>query len=384
MIIDNVYVYTPNKTFVKGGIVLVGNCIQSVYEEKDTPQLNQEVIDGKGNYAIPGLIDLHFHGCKGDDFCDGKKDALGRIAEYEASVGVTAIAPATMTLPAEELEHILQVAAEYKKETRDCHKADLLGINMEGPFISHVKKGAQDEKNILPCNVEICDRFLKASEGLVKFIGVAPEESSNAIEFIKEVSSRVNVSLAHTNADYETAMAACKAGVNHAVHLYNAMPAFSHRAPGVEGAVFDSKDVMAEIICDGIHIHPSVVRATFQMMGADRMILISDSMRATGMPDGQYTLGGLDVKVVGRLATLVSDGAIAGSATNLMDCMRTVVKKMGIPLETAVACATINPAKSLGVEEEYGSIEKGKKADIVLLDSNLELTAVIKDGVKIK
>ena len=384
MIIDNVYVYTPNKTFVKGGIVLVGNCIQSVYEEKDTPQLNQEVIDGKGNYAIPGFIDLHFHGCKGDDFCDGKKDALGRIAEYEASVGVTAIAPATMTLPVEELEHILQVAAEYKKETRDCHKADLLGINMEGPFISHVKKGAQDEKNILPCNVEICDRFLKASEGLVKFIGVAPEESSNAIEFIKEVSSRVNVSLAHTNADYETAMAACKAGVNHAVHLYNAMPAFSHRAPGVVGAVFDSKDVMAEIICDGIHIHPSVVRATFQMMGADRMILISDSMRATGMPDGQYTLGGLDVKVVGRLATLVSDGAIAGSATNLMDCMRTVVKKMGIPLETAVACATINPAKSLGVEEEYGSIEKGKKADIVLLDSNLELTAVIKDGVKIK
>ena len=384
MIIDNVYVYTPNKTFVKGGIILVGNCIQSVYEEKDTPQLNEEVIDGKGNYAIPGLIDLHFHGCKGDDFCDGKKEALGRIAEYEASVGVTAIAPATMTLPVEELEHILQVAAEYKKETRDCHKADLLGINMEGPFISHVKKGAQDEKNILPCNVEICDRFLKASEGLVKFIGVAPEESSNAIEFIKEVSNRVNVSLAHTNADYETSMAACRAGVNHAVHLYNAMPAFTHRAPGVIGAVFDNKEVMAEIICDGIHIHPSIVRATFQMMGADRMILISDSMRATGMPDGQYTLGGLDVKVVGRLATLVSDGAIAGSATNLMDCMRTVVKKMGIPLETAVACATINPAKSLGVEDQYGSIEKGKKANIVLLDSELELRGVIKDGIKIK
>ena len=384
MIIDNVYVYTPNKTFVKGGIILVGNCIQSVYEEKDTPQLNEEVIDGKGNYAIPGLIDLHFHGCKGDDFCDGKKEALGRIAEYVASVGVTAIAPATMTLPVEELEHILQVAAEYKKETKDCHKADLLGINMEGPFISHVKKGAQDEKNILPCNVEICDRFLKASEGLVKFIGVAPEESSNAIEFIKEVSNRVNVSLAHTNADYETSMAACRAGVNHAVHLYNAMPAFTHRAPGVVGAVFDNKEVMAEIICDGIHIHPSIVRATFQMMGADRMILISDSMRATGMPDGQYTLGGLDVKVVGRLATLVSDGAIAGSATNLMDCMRTVVKKMGIPLETAVACATINPAKSLGVEDQYGSIEKGKKANIVLLDSELELRGVIKDGIKIK
>lgn len=384
MIIDNVYVFTPDKAFVKGGIILDGDKIRQVYEEKDAPQLNGDVLDGKGCYAIPGLIDLHFHGCKGDDFCDGDKAAIGRIAEYEASVGVTAIAPATMTLPVEELEQILHTAAEYKKETKDCRKADFLGINMEGPFISPAKKGAQDARNILPCNVEICDRFLKASEGLVKFIGIAPEESEHAGEFIREVHERVNVSLAHTNADYNTAMEACRAGANHAVHLYNAMPAFTHRAPGVVGAVFDNKDVMAEIICDGIHIHPSVVRATFQMMGADRMILISDSMRATGMLDGQYTLGGLDVKVVGRLATLVSDGAIAGSATNLMDCMRTVVKKMELPLETAVACATINPARSLGVEEQYGSLEAGKKAHVVLLDQDLELKAVIKDGVKIR
>ena len=384
MIIDNVYVFTPDKAFVKGGIILDGDKIRQVYEEKDAPQLNGDVLDGKGCYAIPGLIDLHFHGCKGDDFCDGDKAAIGRIAEYEASVGVTAIAPATMTLPVEELEQILHTAAEYKKETKDCRKADFLGINMEVPFISPAKKGAQDARNILPCNVEICDRFLKASEGLVKFIGIAPEESEHAAEFIREVHERVNVSLAHTNADYDTAMEACRAGANHAVHLYNAMPTFTHRAPGVVGAVFDSKDVMAEIICDGIHIHPSVVRATFQMMGADRMILISDSMRATGMPDGQYTLGGLDVKVVGRLATLVSDGAIAGSATNLMDCMRTVVKKMELPLETAVACATINPARSLGVEEHYGSLEAGKKAHVVLLDQDLELKAVIKDGVKIR
>lgn len=384
MIIDNVYVFTPDKAFVKGGIILDGDKIRQVYEEKDAPQLSGDVMDGKGCYAIPGLIDLHFHGCKGDDFCDGNKDAIGRIAEYEASVGVTAIAPATMTLPVEELEQILHTAAEYKKETKDCRKADFLGINMEGPFISPAKKGAQDARNILPCNVEICDRFLKVSEGLVKFIGIAPEESEHAAEFIREVHERVNISLAHTNADYDTAMEACRAGANHAVHLYNAMPAFTHRAPGVVGAVFDNKDVMAEIICDGIHIHPSVVRATFQMMGADRMILISDSMRATGMPDGQYTLGGLDVKVVGRLATLVSDGAIAGSATNLMDCMRTVVKKMDLPLETAVACATINPARSLGVEEQYGSLEAGKKAHVVLLDQDLELKAVIKDGVKIR
>ena len=269
--------------------------------------------------------------------------------------------------------------AEYKKE-QNPKGADLVGVNMEGPFISPVKKGAQDERNIMPCDTEICQRFIDASEGLVKFVGLAPEESDEAVAFVKAMKDKVNISLAHTNADYAHAKAAFDAGANHAVHLFNAMPAFTHREPGVVGAVSDSEHVMAEIICDGVHIHPSMVRAAFKMMGADRMILISDSMRATGMPDGQYTLGGLDVKVVGNHATLVSDGALAGSVTNLADCLRTVVKKMEIPLETALACATINPAKSLGIEDTYGSIAPGKKANIVLLDENLELKMVIKDG----
>ena len=194
------------------------------------------------------------------------------------------------------------------------------------------------------------------------------------------MKDKVNISLAHTNADYESAKAAFDAGANHAVHLFNAMPAFTHRETGVVGAVSDSEHVMAEIICDGIHIHPSMVRAVFKMMGAERMIFISDSMRATGMPDGQYTLGGLDVKVRGNRATLVSDGALAGSVTNLADCMRMAVTKMRIPLETAIACATKNPAISLGVYDERGSISVGKKADIVLIDKDLVLKTVIKDG----
>lgn len=398
MIIKNVQVYTEEQKFVPGEIVVRGDriaevhtavekettgaeCLEKKISENECSEDEEIVVDGEGAYAIPGLIDLHFHGCVGADVCDGTPEALKKIAQYEASIGVTAIAPATMTLPVEELEQILRNAAAYKKTQKTGgFEADLLGLNMEGPFISPVKKGAQDEKNIVPCNVEIAKRFLKASEGLVKFIGIAPEESSEAVAFIKEMKDSVDISLAHTNADYDTAMAAFAAGANHAVHLYNAMPAFTHRAPGVIGAVADSKHVMAEIICDNVHIHPAVVRATFAMMGAERMILISDSMRATGMPDGTYTLGGLDVNVNGNRATLVDGGALAGSVTNLMDCMRTVVKVMEIPLETAVACATANPAKSLGVYDTYGSISAGKKADIVLLDEDLALKMVIKDG----
>ena len=388
MIIKNVQVYTEEQKFVPGEIVVRGDriaevhtavekettgaeCLEKKVSENECPEDEEIVVDGEGAYAIPGLIDLHFHGCVGADVCDGTPEALKKIAQYEASIGVTAIAPATMTLPVEELEQILRNAAAYKKTQKTGgFEADLLGLNMEGPFISPVKNGAQDEKNIVPCNVEIAKRFLKASEGLVKFIGIAPEESSEAVAFIKEMKDSVDISLAHTNADYDTAMAAFAAGANHAVHLYNAMPVFTHRAPGVIGAVADSKHVMAEIICDNVHIHPAVVRATFAMMGADRMILISDSMRATGMPDGTYTLGGLDVNVNGNRATLVDGGALAGSVTNLMDCMRTVVKVMEIPLETAVACATANPARSLGVYDAYGSISEGKKADIVLLDAD--------------
>lgn len=383
MIIKNVKVYTEEKTFQEGEIVIGNGRFQEPSEMKEN--VDMEMIDGEGCYAIPGLIDIHFHGCKGYDFCDGTKEAIAEIAKYEASVGVTGIAPATMTLPLEELTHILSVAAAYKKTAaqEQLPGADLLGINMEGPFISVEKKGAQDERNIISCNLEICQQFLDASEGLVKFIGIAPEKNNNAIQVIQGMKHKVNLSLAHTNADYDTAKAAFDAGANHAVHLYNAMPPFTHRMPGVVGAVADSPHVNAELICDGVHIHPSVVRATFRMMGADRMILISDSMRATGMPDGKYLLGGLEVEVVGNRATLVSNGALAGSATNLMDCMRTAVKKMGIPLETAVACATINPAKALGEYKDYGSITPGKKANLALLNSELNLKMVFKDGRRV-
>ena len=385
MIIKNIKVYTEKNKFEDGIIITKSDRIEQVMQGVE-PQCinneNEEIIDGQGCYCIPGMIDLHFHGCKGYDFCDGTLEAIDQIARYEASIGVTSIAPATMTLPVAELEQILKTGADYRKkqlEENMISRADLVVINMEGPFISKIKKGAQDERNIVPCDIDVYRRFQKAADGLVKFIGIAPEESDTD-EFIKTVKGEVSVSLAHTNADYDKAKKAFDAGANHAVHLYNAMPPFTHREPGVVGAVADSKHVMAEIICDGIHIHPATVRATFEMLGKDRMVLISDSMRAAGMPDGQYTLGGLDVKVKGKHATLVSDGALAGSVTTLPDCVRTVVREMQIPLETAIACATINPAKSLGIDKLYGSIQQGKKANLVLWDKELNLKAVIKDG----
>lgn len=374
MLIKNVKCYTEENVFVEKEIKIAGDVFSKEAQ-------GEEVIDAEGCFAIPGLIDLHFHGCKGFDVCDGTIEAMEEIAKYEASIGVTTICPATMTLPVEELEQILSVAAQFQKQQTEG--ADFVGLNMEGPFISKVKKGAQDERNILPCDVDICKRFLTASEGLVKFIGVAPEESENFVSFIEEMKDKVNISLAHTNADYKKAKAAFDAGAKHAVHLYNAMPAFTHREPGVVGAVCDSPHVNAEIICDGIHIHPATVRATFKMMGENRMVLISDSMRATGMPDGRYTLGGLDVEVNGKRATLVSDGALAGSVTNLMDCMKTAVKEMGLSLETAVQAASENPAKCLGIYDTYGSISEGKKANLVLLDKELNVKMVIKDGKKI-
>lgn len=338
------------------------------------PAGEEAVVDAEGMYLIPGLVDIHFHGCKGADMCDGTKEALDVITSYEASVGVTSVCPATMTIPKDELLEVMKNAGSYEYSGG----SHLVGINMEGPFISPAKKGAQAAENIMHCDYEYFSQLQKAANGLIKLVDIAPEEPG-AMEFIDRAKGEVVISLAHTASGYDTAREAIEHGASHATHLYNAMPPLNHREPGVIGAVRDSEKCHPELICDGVHIHPSVIRATFAMFGADRMILISDSMRATGLEDGEYTLGGQPVTVRGNLATL-HDGTIAGSATNLMDCMRFVVKTVGIPLETAVMCATENPAKEIGIFNEVGSISVGKRADFVLLDQELNIAAVYIDG----
>lgn len=371
MIIKDANIFTQDNRFVKGSVVVENGRFVSIAEQ---PEHAEEVIEAKNLYMIPGLVDIHFHGCMGADMCDGTKEALDVITQYEASVGVTSVCPATMTIPKDELSAVMKNAGAYAYHGG----AHLVGINMEGPFISPAKKGAQAAENIMHCDYEYFNQLQDVAGGLIKLVDIAPEEAG-AMEFIDKVKGKVVVSLAHTASDYDTAMEAIAHGASHATHLYNAMPPLNHRNPGVIGAVRDSDNCHVELICDGVHIHPSVIRATFAMFGAQRMILISDSMRATGLDDGEYTLGGQPVTVKGNLATL-HDGTIAGSATNLMDCMRFAVKHAGLPLETAVMCATANPAKEIGIFDEVGSIAVGKKADFVLLDQDLNLAGVYIDG----
>lgn len=375
MIIKNASVYTEDGIFLEKDIYIEGDCFVDSEEKASDGQ----VIDASGCVAIPGLTDIHFHGCMSYDFCDGTREAVDAMAAYEASVGVTNIVPATMTLSEEMLLAICQTAKAYYEEGRQENKARFQGINMEGPFVAPAKKGAQNGEYIHDPDIAMFDRLNEASGNLVKLLAIAPEQEG-AMELIEKRHGQVVLSLAHTATDYDTAVEAFEKGASHVTHLYNAMNPYTHRAPGLIGAAADKEKVEVELICDGVHIHPAAVRTTFKIFGDDRIILISDSMRATGLDDGDYTLGGQYVKVTGNLAAL-KDGTIAGSVTNLLDCMRTAVLKMGIPLESAVKCAAVNPAKSVGIYDRFGSISAGKKADVVLLKKDgLALWQVILDG----
>ena len=374
MKITNVLIYNEQHEFQPGSIEIQGQHISSV-NFADTAANAEETVDGHGCYAIPGLVDIHFHGCMGADLCDALPDSIPTMAKYEASQGVTTICPATMTMSEAELHKIMKNIGSYQPAS--SQEAHLAGINMEGPFISKKNKGAQKESNVIPCSVPLFRQLNQESGNKIKLVDIAPEEPG-AMEFIDAVKDEVVVSLAHNVADYDTATEAFRRGANHVTHLYNAMNPFHHRRPGVQGAAFDS-GAFVEMICDGVHIHPAMVRAMFKLYGSDHICLISDSMRAAGLEDGDYTLGGQAVKVKGPRATL-ADGTIAGSVTNLMKCMKNVVQNMHIPLEQAVESATETPARSIGIFEECGSIAKGKRADVVLLDKDLHIQSIFLAG----
>lgn len=339
-----------------------------------------EVVDAEGLMAIPGLLDVHFHGVMGQDLCNGTEEAIRTLASYEASQGVLAICPATMTFPEEKLGGIADVAAAWVAAGAHEGCADLVGLNMEGPFISPHKVGAQNPAYVQAPDVAMFRRLQERAGGLFKLVTLAPEVEG-ARDFVDELAGEVSVSVGHTCATYDEAAAAFARGAREVTHLWNAQPPLHHRDPAVIGAAADYDHVRVELICDGIHIHPATIRATFKLF-AGRVVMIADSMEATGLEDGEYALGGQKVIVRGHLATLES-GTIAGSATNLFDCLRYAVHEAKIPLEEALMACTLTPAQAIGVDDDYGTLEVGKVANVVLVDDELNIHGIFLHGERL-
>ena len=339
-----------------------------------------DAIDLQGATVIPGLIDVHSHGNSGADFSDGDYEGLVRMARHYAEEGITSFAPASMTLPYDVLAKAFATARKIVDEApAGC--SVLRGIQMEGPYFSYKKRGAQNADYLKEPGFEGFKKLFEDCGGLVRIVDVAPE-LPGAAEFVAQASKLCTVSVAHTDSDYDHARAAFDAGATHLTHLYNAMPGINHRNPGVIPAAVETAGVRAEIISDGYHIHPAAVRLAFSMFGGDRMILISDSGRCEGLPEGsKFELGGQDAWLRNGVAKL-ADGTIACSATNLFNCMRNAIS-FGVKEEDAVRAASYNPACAIGADKEVGSIETGKVADFVVCNADYTSKRVFLAGVEL-
>lgn len=326
-------------------------------------------------YLIPGLVDIHTHGAMGADASDGDPEGLTAMSRFYAENGVTSWCPTTMTLQEAELTKAVKAAASFRRPEDGAKAA---GIHLEGPFVSPEKRGAQNIQNIRRPDAGMIRRLQEAADGKIRMITMAPE-LEGGIPFIREVSGSCPVSVGHTMAGYDTAMAAFSAGADHVTHLYNAMPPLHHRMPGVIGAAYDS-GASAELICDGMHVHPSAVRIAFRLFEG-RICLISDSLRCTGMPDGEYPFGGQTVTLKEHRAAMKGTDTLAGSVISLMEGVRRAAS-FGIPLAEAVYAASETPAEAIRMEDQIGSIEAGKCADYVALDQDLQVRDVWIDGKK--
>ncbi len=362
MQLNQAQVFDEKKGFVKRDICILG--------ERIVAHSQGEAISLEGCYIIPTLSDLHVHGCVGADVADASSRGLSAMAKYQLSRGIARFLPAVTALQKEQLVQVCTTVSTYQKEEKA--EAEVLGLYIEGLFLNEEKAGAQQAQFFCEPNRQLLQDLQNHANGCIRIVAVAPE-LSGALDFICEVKEEVRITLAHSACNYEQALAAFAAGASQVTHLFNAMSPFLHRDPGLVGAAADS-DCYVELICDGVHIHPAVVRAVFRLFGAQRIILVSDSMRGTAMPSGRYTLGGQVVNVQeGRV--VLSDGTLAGSSSDLMDCLRVAVT-FGIPLHEAVMAAAINPAKALGLHPKQGFLQIGEVANLVVLNKDFSLHSV--------
>ena len=334
-----------------------------------------EIIDAKGGYITPGFIDLHIHGYLGNDVCDGEEESIRTISKGIIENGVTSYLPTTMTVDMKVIKKSLQVLRALKDESKDWCGSEILGAHAEGPFISESKKGAQDPKYILKIDAE----FVKEYEDIIRIITLAPEEDNESFDEIRKIRKETDVvmSMGHTSADYDTAMAGIANGVGHTTHLFNAMTPLQHRSPGVVTAALNS-DVSCELIVDAFHVSPALYDLVYNMKGR-KLCFITDCLPAGGLPYGEYTLGGN--KIVYRdIVCRLEDGTVAGSVLKMNKGIWNVYKNSSIPLWECVNCASLNPAETIGVADKKGSIEIGKDADIVILDSEFNVQKTIKKG----
>ena len=360
----------------QGKALLFDEKIVGLVNENEIPQ-DIEVIDAKGGYVTPGFIDLHIHGYLTKDVCDVSEESVRIISKGIVANGVTGYLPTTMTVDMKVIQGAIDTCRALMKE-ENFDGSTILGVHAEGPFISEAKKGAQDAKYILKPDAE----FVKKNADVIRIITLAPEEDTENFDAIREIADKTNVvvSMGHTSADYETAMASTKAGVKHATHLFNVMTPLTHRAPGVVGAAFAS-DISCELIVDTYHVNPALYDIVYKLKGR-KLCFITDCLPAGGLDEGEYTLGGAKIIYKDNICRL-EDGTIAGSVLHLNKGVWNVYTNSSIPLHECVNCASLNPATTLGIADKKGSIAAGKDADIVILDKefNVEKTII---GGKIK
>ncbi|MBQ5911040.1 MAG: N-acetylglucosamine-6-phosphate deacetylase [Clostridia bacterium] len=359
---------------VEGSALLYSNVIEGVVSPENIPE-GAEIIDAKGGYVSPGLIDLHIHGYLGKDVCDGEEESIRTISEGIVKNGVTGYLPTTMTVDMKVIKKALEVCRSLKEESKSWKGSEILGCHAEGPFISESKKGAQDAKYILKPDAA----FVKEYADIIKTITLAPETDENDFAAIREIcrDTDVVVSMGHTSADYNTAMAGVNAGVKHVTHLFNAMTPLAHRAPGVVTAALNS-DVSVELIVDTFHVDKCFYDLLWNVKKR-KLCFITDCLPAGGLPYGEYTLGG--AKIIYRdIVCRLEDGTVAGSVLHLNHGVWNVYKNSNIPLYECVNCASLNPATAIGIADRKGSLEIGKDADIVITDQNFEVQKTIIRG----